>query len=130
MPSRSPTFLPLEVLTVLSARQVSTASPGTEHGHDAHGHGALHGSRPVEGSGGDRHGSVPRQSSKARRVSGICCRVQTSFLRVDGCCFIACTFPRPSVVVNDNQLYSEMRNDRACVYDVTTRMLCFVLQDS
>ena len=44
----------------------------------------------------------------------------------------ACTFPRSSVVVNYNynQLYSEMRNVSACFYDVTTRMLCFVLQGS
>ena len=38
---------------------------------------------------------------------------------------LACTFPRPSVVVNYDQLYSEMRNVRACFYDVTTRVLCF-----
>ena len=37
----------------------------------------------------------------------------------------ACTYPRPSVVVKYYQLYSEMRNARACFYDVTTRMLCF-----
>ena len=37
----------------------------------------------------------------------------------------ACIFSRPSVVVKDNQLYSEMRHVRACFYDVTTRMLCF-----
>ena len=37
----------------------------------------------------------------------------------------ACTFPRPSVVAKYNQLYSEMRNVRACFYDVTTRMVCF-----
>ena len=43
---------------------------------------------------------------------------------------LACTFPRPSVVVKCNQLYSEMRNVRACFYDVTARMLCFVLQDN
>ena len=43
---------------------------------------------------------------------------------------LACTFPRPSVVVKCNQLCSEMRNVRACFYDVTTRMLCFVLQKS
>ena len=42
---------------------------------------------------------------------------------------LACTFPRPSVVVKCNQLYSEMRTVRACFHDVTTRMLCFVLQD-
>ena len=42
----------------------------------------------------------------------------------------ACTFPRSSVVVNYNQLYSEMRNVSARFYDVTTRMLCFVLQDT
>ena len=51
--------------------QGSTASPGAERGHDAHGHGAVHGSCPVEGSGGGRHGSVPRQSSKARRVDAL-----------------------------------------------------------
>ena len=28
-----------------SSGHVSTAFPGAEHGHDAHGHGALHGSR-------------------------------------------------------------------------------------
>ena len=38
---------------------------------------------------------------------------------------LACPFPRPSLVVKYNQLYSEMRNVRACFYDVTTRMLCF-----
>ena len=42
---------------------------------------------------------------------------------------LTCTCLRPSVVVKYNQLYSEMRNVRACFYDVTTRMLCFVLQD-
>ena len=42
----------------------------------------------------------------------------------------ACTFPRPSVVMKHNQLYSEMRNVGECFFDVTTRMLCFVLQDS
>ena len=43
---------------------------------------------------------------------------------------LACTFPRSSVVVNYNQLYSEMRNVSACFHDVTMRMLCYVLQDS
>ena len=38
---------------------------------------------------------------------------------------LACPFPRPSLVVKCNQLHSEMRNVRACYYDVTTRMLCF-----
>ena len=38
---------------------------------------------------------------------------------------LACPFPRPSLVVKYNQLHSEMRNVRACYYDVTTRMLCF-----
>ena len=38
---------------------------------------------------------------------------------------LACPFPRPSLVVISNQLYSEMRTVRACFYDVTTRMLCF-----
>ena len=38
---------------------------------------------------------------------------------------LACTFPLPSFVVKYNQLYSEMRNVRACCYDVTTRLLCF-----
>ena len=42
---------------------------------------------------------------------------------------LACTFPRPSVVVKYNQLYSEMRNVRACFYDVTTRMLCFCIAE-
>ena len=36
------------------------------------------------------------------------------FLRVDGCCCISVHVPRPSVVVKYNQLYSEMRNVRAC----------------
>ena len=72
---------------------------------------------------------------------GICCRVQTSFIRIIGrgaasaveCkpvflhvdAVLACTFPRPSVVVKYDQLYSKMRNVRACFYDVTSRMLCF-----
>ena len=38
------------------------------------------------------------------------------FLRVDGSFQLACTFPRPSVDVNHNQLYSEMRNDRPCFF--------------
>ena len=47
------------------------------------------------------------------------------FFSVMDAAVLACTFPRPSVVVKDNELYSEMRNVRACFYDVTTRMLCF-----
>ena len=43
---------------------------------------------------------------------------------------LVCTFPRSSVVVNYNQLDSEIRNVSACFYDVTTRMQCFVLKDS
>ena len=38
----------------------------------------------------------------------------------------ACTFRRPSFVVKYNQLYTAMRNVRACFYDVTTRMLSFL----
>ena len=38
---------------------------------------------------------------------------------------LACTFPRPSVVVKYDQLFSEMRNVKACFYDVTTRLFCF-----
>ena len=40
---------------------------------------------------------------------------------------LACTFPRLSVVVKYDQLYSEMRRVRARFYDVTTRMLLFFL---
>ena len=43
---------------------------------------------------------------------------------------LTCTCLRLSVVVKYNQLYSEVRNVRACFCDGTTRMLCFVLQDS
>ena len=52
------------------------------------------------------------------------------FLVLMDAAVFAYTFPRPSVVMKCNQLYSEMRNVRACFYDVTSRMLCFVLQDS
>ena len=48
--------------------QVSTAFPGAEHGHDAHGHGALHGSRRGGGAVVGPQGSVPGQSSTARGV--------------------------------------------------------------
>ena len=48
--------------------QVSTAFPRAEHGHDAHGHGALHGSRRGGGAVVGPQGSVPGQSSTARRV--------------------------------------------------------------
>ena len=48
--------------------QVSTAFPGAEHGHDAPGHGALHGSRRGGGAVVSPQGSVPGQSSTARRV--------------------------------------------------------------
>ena len=44
---------------------------------------------------------------------------------------LACTFPRPSVVVKYNQLYLEMRNVRACFYLMLPReCFVFVLQDS
>ena len=46
------------------------------------------------------------------------------FLRVD-VAFLECTFPRRSSVVNYNQLYSEMRNDRACFMMLPRE--CFVL---
>ena len=59
-----------------------------------------------------------------RSKSGLCCREQTRFLHVDGAAMSARTFPHPSVVVNCNKL------DRTCFCNVTTRMLCFVLQDS
>ena len=63
--------------------------------------------------------------------SGICCRSANQFFSVSmDAAVLACTFPRPSVVVKYDQLYSEMRNVRACFYDVTTRMPYFVLQDS
>ena len=64
-----------------------------------------------------------------RRAESVVACKQVFFVLMDAA-ILACTFPRPSVVVNYNQFYSEMRNDRACFYDVTTRMLCFVLQDS
>ena len=47
------------------------------------------------------------------------------FVRVVDDAVLACPFPRPSVVVKYDQLYSEMRNARPCFYDVTTRILCF-----
>ena len=65
-----------------------------------------------------------------RSKSGICCRVQTSFLRVDGCCCISvhvptsfCSCELQPVVLGDEKCQS-------LFYDITTRMLCFVLQDN
>ena len=45
---------------------------------------------------------------------------------------LACTFPRPSVVVKYNQLYLGDDKCQSVFFknDVTTRKLCFVLQDS
>ena len=65
-----------------------------------------------------------------RRAGSVVGCKQVFFVLFDAA-VLACTCPRPSVVVKYNQLYSEMRNVRASFfYDVTTRMLCFALQDS
>ena len=60
-----------------------------------------------------------------RSRSGTCCRVNQFFSVLMDAAVVACPFPPLSLVVKYNQLFSEMRNVRACFYDVTTRMLRF-----
>ena len=59
-----------------------------------------------------------------RRAESVVGCKQVFFVLMDAA-VLPCTFPRPSVVVKCNQLYSEMRNVRACFDDVNTRVLCF-----
>ena len=72
--------------------------------------------------------SLSHKRTVVGRAESVVGREQVFFMLMDAA-VLARTFPRSSVVVNCNQLRSEMRHATACFDDVTTRMPCFVLQD-